>query len=89
MRGADPDNMLAGRLPFSEESASSLLNPFDSTIPDSDLCAGDPRELRHRPKALEKDPAERSRAASSSWLPSQHTGCPLPKAPAKGSPTPG
>lgn len=55
-------NMLAGRLPFSEESAvDTLMNQFDSTIPDIRTFAPETHEelaaIVH--KALEKDPAGR------------------------------
>lgn len=55
-------NMLAGSLPFQEESAvDTLLNQFDRTIPDIREFAQDTHEelalILH--KALEKDPANR------------------------------
>ncbi|MGE0919348.1 protein kinase domain-containing protein [Trichlorobacter lovleyi] len=81
-------NMLAGRLPFSEESAvDTLMNQFDSTIPDIRSFAPDTHEelaaIVH--KALEKDPANRYQSCVEFLAALEaHRVALLPKAPAEG-----
>ncbi|QOX77840.1 protein kinase [Trichlorobacter lovleyi] len=81
-------NMLAGRLPFSEESAvDTLMNQFDSTIPDIRTFAPDTHEelaaIVH--KALEKDPANRYQSCVEFLAALEaHRVALLPKAPAEG-----
>ncbi len=81
-------NMLAGRLPFSEESAvDTLLNQFDSTIPDIRTFAPETHEelaaIVH--KALEKDPADRYQSCVEFLAALEaHRVALLPKAPAEG-----
>ena len=81
-------NMLAGRLPFSEESAvDTLMNQFDSTIPDIRSFAPDTHEelaaIVH--KALEKDPADRYQSCVEFLAALEaHRVALLPKAPAEG-----
>ncbi len=81
-------NILAGRLPFSEESAvDTLMNQFDSTIPDIRSFAPDTHEelaaIVH--KALEKDPADRYQSCVEFLAALEaHRVALLPKAPAEG-----
>ena len=82
-------NMLAGKLPFNEESTvDTLLNQFDSTIPDIRTFAPDTHEelaaIVH--KALEKDPANRYQSCIEFLAALEaHRVSLLPKAPAAGA----
>jgi len=81
-------NMLAGKLPFDEESTlETLLNQFDSTIPDIRTFAPDthPELAAIVHKALEKDPAQRyQNCAEMLAVLEAHRISLLPKAPAEG-----
>lgn len=81
-------NMLAGRLPFSEESTvDTLMNQFDRTIPDIREYAPETHEdlaaIVH--KALEKDPANRYQSCVEFLAALEaHRVSLLPKTPAEG-----
>ncbi len=81
-------NMLAGKLPFDEESTlETLLNQFDSTIPNISSFAPDthPDLAAIVHKALEKDPAKRYQSCAEMMADLEaHRISLLPKAPAEG-----
>jgi len=81
-------NMLAGKLPFDEESAiDTLMNQFDLTIPDIRTLMPDTHEELARivHKALEKDPSQRYQSCAEMMADLEaHRIALLPKAPAEG-----